>query len=117
MMMKVPQTTQQSMPLLHLLKLVAVHFIASMQPAGSSTGFSTNVDMVHSALMSGIDRRAADIARAAAGDDASDSSHVETASEVRVRYLDADQSEVSDPELWLLLNYREESEEEENLEG
>ena len=67
--------------------------------------------MVHSALMSGIDRRATDIARAAAGDDASDSSHVETASEVRVRYLDADQSEVSDPELWLLLKYREESEE------
>ena len=74
--------------------------------------------MVHNALMRGIDRRAADNARAAAGDDASDSSHVETASEVRLRYLNADESEVSDPERWLLLNYGEETEEEEeNLEG
>ena len=96
----------------------AVHFTASMQSAGSSTGFSTNGDMVHNALMRGIDRRAADNARAAAGDDASDSSHVETASEVRLRYLNADESEVSDPERWLLLNYGEETEEEEeNLEG
>ena len=94
----------------------AVHFIASCSLLEIQS-FSATVDMVHSALMSGIDRRATDIARAAAGDDASDSSHVETASEVRVRYLDADQSEVSDPELWLLLNYREESEEEEILEG
>jgi hypothetical protein len=65
----------------------------------------------------GIHRRAADNARAAAGDDASDSSHIQTASEVRVRYLNADQSEVSDPELLLLLNYGEDSEEEESLEG
>ena len=70
------------------------------------------------ALAHGIHRRAADNARAAAGDDASDSSHIQTASEVRVRYLNADQSEVSDPELLLLLNYGEDSEEEEeSLEG
>ena len=99
---KVPRAMQQSMLQLHLLKLLVPCRFQHKRLHGAQC-----ID----ALVHGIHRRAADNARAAAGDDASDSSHVETASEVRVRYLDADQSEVSDPELWLLLQYREESEE------
>eukprot|EP00435_Cladocopium_sp_Y103_P026354 s3208_g6.t1 len=90
----------------------AVHFIASLQSAGSSsTGFSTNVDMVAKALLRGIDRQAD-----AANDDEdageSDEGHVETMAEQRTRYLNSEQCPVSDPELWVLLHYGEEAESE-----
>ena len=39
--------------------------------------------------------------------------HMETGSEVRRRYLTISQSEVSGPDLWVLLNYGEDSESEE----
>ena len=108
MMMKVPRAMQQSMLQLHLLKLLVPCRFQHKRLHGAQC-----ID----ALVHGIHRRAADNARAAAGDDASDSSHIQTASEMRVRYLNADQSEVSDPELLLLLNYGEDSEEEEEEES
>eukprot|EP00435_Cladocopium_sp_Y103_P055474 s1782_g18.t1 len=88
---------------IHCLASRAVHFIASLQSAGSgSTGFSTNVDMVANALLRGIDRQAD-----AAEEVSSEGSHVETMAEQRTRYMNSEQCEVSDPDLWMLLHYGE----------
>ena len=89
----------------------AMNFIASLQAGQSSSsasGFSTNVDMVANSLIRNLDYDAA-------GANSEVSSSEETASEVRARYRQSTQSEVSDPDLWILMQH-EESNESENPE-
>lgn len=73
----------------------AMNFINALQPGeASSSGFSTNVDMVANALIRNLDYDPAE----ASGS----TSPMETGSQARRRYLQSSQSEVSDPDLWLL---------------
>jgi len=85
-----------------------MNFIASLQagqPSSSASGFSTNVDMVANSLIRNLDYDAAGLP--------SDVSSIEeTGSEVRARYRQSTQSEVSDPDLWLLLQHEEDNESE-----
>ena len=75
----------------------ALNFIRAMEQ-GSSSGavMSTNVDMVANALGRGD---------AYPLTDGSSSEVDETASEIKRRYRQSGQNDVSDPELWFLLNY------------
>ena len=75
----------------------ALNVIRAMEQ-GSSSGavMSTNVDMVANALGRG---------GAYPPTDGSSSEVDETASEIKRRYTQSGQDEVSDPELWFLLNY------------
>ena len=86
----------------------AMNFIASLQagqPSSSASGFSMNVDMVANSLIRNLDYDAAGVV--------SDMSSIEeTGSEVRARYRQSTQSEVSDPDLWLLLQHEEDNESE-----
>ena len=86
----------------------AMNFIASLQTgqlSSSASGFSTNVDMVANSLIRNLDYNAA-------GMPSDVSSIEETGSEVRARYRQSTQSEVSDPDLWLLLQQEEDNESE-----
>eukprot|EP00435_Cladocopium_sp_Y103_P005123 s485_g1.t1 len=72
--------------------------LSSMAPS-SSSGFSTNVDMVANALIRNIDYDPAAMFDA--------SSVEETRLEMRRRYMSCSQSEVSGPDLWAVLHYGE----------
>lgn len=88
---------------------LAYNFVRSLQMgAENSTGLSTNVDMVANGRGDAWPPEDAD------GDsNQSSDEHMETGSEVRRRCPTSSQSEVSGPDLWVLLNYGEDSESEE----
>lgn len=74
----------------------AMSFINALQPGEtSSSGFNTNVDMFANPLIRNLDYDPAEASRP--------SSPMETGSQAaRRRYLQSSQSEVGDPDLWLL---------------
>ena len=89
---------------------LAYNFVRSLQ-AGTeaNTGFSTNVDMVASALGRGDAWPPENLDMTS---DQSSDEHMETRSEIKQRYMASSQSEVSDPDLWVLLHFGGDSESE-----
>ena len=89
---------------------LAYNFVRSLQAGTEAhTGFSTNVDMVANALGQGDAWPPENLDMTS---DQSSDEHMETRSEVKQRYMVSSQSEVSDPDLWVLLHYGEDSESE-----
>ena len=89
---------------------LAYNFVRSLQAGTEAhTGFSTNVDMVANALGRGHAWPPENLDMTS---DQSSDEHMETRSEVKQRYMASSQSEVSDPDLWVLLHYGENSESE-----
>ena len=84
-----------------------VKFLQTLQlGASSSSGFSTNIDTMHNAIGRGnfpVEE-----------DDESSDEAMETRSQMERRYMDSEQCEVSEPDLWVLLQYGEGSEREES---
>eukprot|EP00435_Cladocopium_sp_Y103_P013869 s693_g3.t1 len=92
----------------------AYGFIRSLQAgASSSTAFSTNADMVGNPIGCGHVDMFADalmLGEAFVESDDDSSGQAENQSEQRRRYLSSGQDEVSDAELWVVMNFGEEEE-------
>eukprot|EP00435_Cladocopium_sp_Y103_P056057 s286_g18.t1 len=92
------------------LRAAALRSLGGMSDISDDEGFSTNVDMIANALLRDIDRQADTAMQGTANESGSEDSsdgHIKTPAEQRARYMNSEQCEVSDPELWVLLHYGE----------